>query len=91
MDIMQQSKSCQMHEYCTNCPARVGCIVRFGFYRSNEEYLELVKTVNILTLQIALANKMDFCSCAYEINNIGNSMDKKRNRELELHPQYSVN
>ena len=89
MDPMQRSKTCEMHEYCTNCPARIGCGVRLGFYDSDEKYSEAVKTANLLTLQLALAAGIDFCSCATEINNLGNLMDKKRRREKELHPFYS--
>lgn len=79
-----------MQEFCTNCPERKDCKVRPLFY-SDEQYAEYRQQVICKTTH--LVSLMEFPKDAISIGlNIGISMmDKRRERELELHPTYSIN
>lgn len=89
MDMVKQATRCKENEYCTNCPSRFGCETRLSFY-SEKEYLENVELTSFLAIKMGIAMGMEYNDCVKENNKMVNKMNKKRNRELELHPTYSV-
>ena len=86
---MTKGQICFQHKYCTDCPIRVECDVRPLFY-SEEEYNAYKKET--LALSTAIAERMGFPKALFPSGfNAGmQMMDKRRKRELELHPTYSV-
>lgn len=88
MTDMKNLVVCSFQEYCTDCPVRKGCTRRMLYYK--EEYLEILKIANISTIRfLCTYQKMDFLTAISMIDKFCKDDDKKRQRELELHPTYS--
>lgn len=80
--------NCVAQEYCTNCPSRKVCILRYNFY-SEEKFMEKLKIANFVTAYHAIHAGHDFYSIAVGVNDAFNAFKKKRSQELKEHPTYS--
>lgn len=79
---------CFSQEFCTNCPERKNCKVRPLFY-SDKQYEEYwTKTLNI-SKQIAISMQIPKNVIPIGLDLGKKMMDKRRKKELELHPTYS--
>lgn len=87
MDFVEYAKECSQQEYCTNCPIRENCPVRLSFYRSDEEFSEDIGLTNYLALKISAETDLKSSIAAVLFRS---EMLKKRKREMELYPLYSV-
>lgn len=87
---MTNGQICFMNEYCTNCPIRKECTVRPLFYSENAYQKYRKETLAKSSL---LAELMGFHKSDISLGlNVGmKMMDKRRTKELELHPTYSPN
>lgn len=81
---------CFSQEFCTDCPERADCSIRPLFYsdKQYEEYRN--KTLNI-SKQIAISMQIPKDVIPIGLNLGMKMMDKRRKKELELHPTYSNN
>lgn len=79
---------CTQQEFCTDCPMRIGCKIRQGFY-DEDTYYTSSRDSNIATLRYAVSIGMNFYSAIVTINDGTIAMNKKRKREMELYPTYS--
>jgi len=79
---------CYSHEYCTDCPARKQCSIRPMFY-SEKEYQNWRTTTFQTAQQFAQAIGFPHICIPLGLNVGLQMMDKRRKRELELHPEYS--
>lgn len=84
---MTRGRICSMHEFCTDCPDRKPCTMRLLFY-SNEKYVQACK--KSLTFAIRLES-IGFSGILTSVIISIILMDKRRKKELELYPTYSVN
>lgn len=79
------SKCCARQDYCTTCPSRVGCIMRYDFYKSNEKFDQNLRLGNsIYTAKLATID-------ALEVEKFNDWMREKRKREMIEHPEFSYN
>ena len=85
---MTDGQICFLHEYCTDCPLRRKCPRRPLFYSEQEDANWKKHTLDS-TKRMALL--LGFPSSTIEPGaSLGvNMMDKRRSRELELHPTFS--
>lgn len=85
---MTRGQICFLNEYCTNCPIRKNCTVRPIFY-SEEEYQAWkdLSFANMKALLNGLNINPNFISSGADLG--FDMMDKRRAKELELHPTYS--
>ena len=85
---MTRGQICFEHEYCTDCPERKDCTVRPTFY-SEEQYQEWRSQT--LTDAKRIAEMLGFNSqiIPFGLDSGIKMMDKRRAKELELHPTYS--
>lgn len=90
MDLIQHAKTCQQQEFCTDCPIRGNCRIRLGFYESDEKYSKGIETTNFLAFSSNMALGADFRSTMNAMGRFTSAMDKKRKREKELYPLYSI-
>ncbi len=85
---MDLSSICIQQEYCTNCPARIGCLIRELFY-SEEKYIRLMQASasigNMFWAFLGASSEKIHCA----ENTFQAILSKKRQKELELHPTYS--
>lgn len=86
---MTIGQTCFLHEYCTDCPERRNCTVRPTFY-SDEEYQYWRNQA--LKQGEMTAKFLNFSNDAILIGlNIGvQMMDKRRKKEREIHPTFSL-
>ncbi|MCI8470388.1 MAG: hypothetical protein HFJ35_02690 [Clostridia bacterium] len=79
---------CMQQEYCTSCPVRKECNPRVAFY-DEKQFSEIIEQTTHLSrlifLNIGVPDETidDFEAIFTE------SINKKRQRELEEHPNYS--
>lgn len=80
---------CMQHKYCTRCPLRVGCKERLLFYLADKNYDQRLQ-------EISAKNGKIFGSLGHSAQEVALHeilyqliMNKKRQKELELHPTYS--
>ena len=90
MNYIQLAETCEQQEYCTDCALREGCPMRRGFYRSDEQYVKDMALTNLLALILSTSSGMDAPTSMNGMNMFTDDMDKKRKREKELYPLYSV-
>ena len=87
---MLSAQVCSNCEYCTDCPKRKDCAIRKIFY-SESEYLKWRKEV--IYSASALSSLIFPGSLYYEVSEVSRIevriMDKRRDKELMLHPTYS--
>ncbi len=75
--------TCVKNDYCSNCPLRVGCKIRHGFYSSNDiEYETYIQLAEIYALAKLHAPKDIAAEAADHLR-------KKRERELRTNPHFS--
>lgn len=89
LELEKLAMTCSNQEYCTDCSARKGCICRRSFYCSKEQYNTLKQEAIDSSSLIALSIGHSVDSVATSMFLFEKRMDKKRKRELELHPLYS--
>lgn len=92
IDINLDSKAadvCIQHEFCTDCPARIGCSIRRSFY-DDEKYHKSAQTSGIATLQYAASRGIAFLDAAEQMKKTAITMNSKRKHELEQYPTYST-
>lgn len=85
---MSDGQICFLHEYCTNCPLRRECSIRPLFY-SEQEYANWKQ--HTLDATKRMARLLGFPPSSIEPGtSLGlKMMDKRRSKELELHPTFS--
>lgn len=75
-------KTCAKTDFCTDCPQRAGCQIRYEFYikdLSYETYLQLAEVYIISKLHVPDDATLK----------ASNHMRSKRERELMLKPRFS--
>lgn len=85
---MAQSEVCSNQEYCTNCTIRKDCAIRRTFY--SEEYFKWRK--ESYDLIISTASKLFLAHSSAIISGTLltlQQMDKRRDKEMELYPEFS--
>ena len=79
---------CAENEYCTHCPARAECGVRLAFY-DDDVYNMLSMEVFVRASAYAASLGFPAILIPTEVSRNIKAMDKRRERELELHPSFS--
>ena len=81
---------CYSHEYCTDCPARKQCSIRPLFY-SEPEYQNWKTTTYLKIEQFVkpFVTPSLYASISFNVCLEMLSMEVRKQRELELHPEYS--
>lgn len=85
---MTRGQICFLHEYCTDCPERKNCTVRPTFY-SDEAYQKWKDQTIADASRVAKISGYNQQSIILGMNFGIKMMDKRRAKELELHPTYS--
>lgn len=85
---MTKGQICFSQEYCTDCPERKSCTVRPTFY-SEEKYQCWRNETLDQTARIAKVFSFPTQSIPLGMDIGVKMMDKRRAKELELHPTYS--
>ena len=85
MDI---ARVCSENTTCTDCPAREACNTRKLFYNDGAYALATVCAfAEALGSYLAKGIPLDYIS--NELSECTMEMDRKRNEELRIHPNYS--
>ena len=75
--------TCVKHNFCTDCPLRMGCRIRYGFYSeddiSYETVLQLAEIYAIAKAHIPVEGAAEAVQ----------QIRKKRERELMIYPHFS--
>ena len=79
---------CVDNEFCTNCPARTKCGMRELFY-DNDAYEAVRAEVFVRASMVAALLGTPTLLIPLEVGANIQAMDKRRRKELELHPKYS--
>ena len=82
---------CYSQEYCTNCPARKQCSVLPLFY-SEKQYQDWRNSVAKMFIHCTEPLHLPYAIVSAGLQTglqMMVLMDKRRKRELELHPEYS--
>ena len=75
-------KICSSTDFCTNCPKRTGCRIRYDFY-INDLQCEI-------SLQLAEINVTKEHPSSSELAlEAANHFRRKRNHEIKIHPYFS--
>lgn len=75
-------QACADNKFCTDCPMRIGCVIRYRFYREDLSY-----EISSQLAEIWLVEKSNVPKdIAYEV---ANTYRKKRERELKFNPYFS--
>lgn len=75
-------QTCAENNFCTDCPMRMGCLIRYRFYIEDLSYE--------ITSQLAEISLVERCSVPEDIAyKVANSYRKKRERELRFNPYFS--
>ena len=85
MDI---GRICAENEYCTHCPARAECGIRPIFYDSDAYEairLEVFAKASVFAAMIGTPKLL----IPLEVGTNIRAMDRRREKELELHPTFS--
>ncbi len=86
---MTKGQTCFLQEYCTNCPLRAECGIRPLFY-SEEAYNKYKNEVLSISTKVAAGLGYSKETIPMGLNIGIQMMDKRRKKELELHPTYSI-
>ena len=73
---------CINHDYCTNCPVRIGCPIRNSFYISDTAFEIGIQMAEIEVVKFFKTSE----NSAYEAADL---FRKKRNEEILRHPTFS--
>lgn len=82
------AKTCMLNDYCTDCPYRKDCSIRKLFY-SDDFHTSLSKmsaTADSILLRFGYSHSTTF----FAHSQFREEINKKREREMELHPTYSI-
>ena len=85
---MTNGQICFSQEYCTDCPLRKECAIREFFY-SDKEYNNYKEQTCKMTASVAESLGVPKSFIPFGLNCGLRMMDKRRAKELEIHPTYS--
>lgn len=82
-------KICPKQAYCSDCPCRSNCCIRQSFY--DDYYQSLIEEAIVTTVFLSSSRGIPMTQIALWIPEAMETMNKKREREIEEHPTYSSN
>ena len=88
MNPIEIAENCSKNQYCTSCPSRGECPIRRNFY--NETKYNFSSGISdALTLSRCLSDGVSYEQSSLILHSIHKRMYEKRQRELEMYPEYS--